>query len=111
MQQKQQLRVPPVMTRSASRQRGGLGPQHGFVSVQAARENIAMIIADQSPPHMPAPELPSCPVSELVPPDSYREACEDEHGDMWFNAMDTEIDGLYRAGTFGAVVDERGGGT
>ena len=72
----------------------------------AARENIAMTIADR-----PAPELPSCPASELVTPDSYREAYEDEHGDVWFDAMDSEIDGLYRAGTFGAVVDERGGGT
>ena len=111
VQQQQQPRVSPAVTRSAARQRGGLGPQHGFVSMLAARENIAMIIADQSPPHMPAPELPSCPASELVTPDSYREACEDEHGDVWFDAMDTEFDGLYRAGTFGAVVDKRCGDT
>ena len=63
-----------------------------------------MIIADQSPPHMPAPKLPSCPASELVTPDSYCEACEDEHRDVWFNAMDTEIDGLYRAGTFLSLI-------
>ena len=69
-----------------------------------------MTISDQSPAHMPAPELPSCPANELVTPDSYRESCEDEHGDVFFSAMDTENDGLYRAGTFGAVVDERGGG-
>ena len=37
--------------------------------------NITMIIAYQSPPHMPAPELHSCPASELTTPDSYREAC------------------------------------
>ena len=65
-----------------------------------------MIIADQSPPHMPAHEMPSCPASELVTPDSCREACE-----VWFKAVDTEFDGLYRVGTFGAVMDERGGGT
>ena len=70
-----------------------------------------MTIADQSSPHTPAPQLLSCPARELVTPNSYRGACEDEHGDVWFNAMDTENDGLYRAGTFGAVVDERDGGT
>ena len=69
-----------------------------------------MIIADQSHPHMPAPKLPPCPASELVTPQSYREACEDKHGGVWFNAMDTEYDGLYRAGTFGALVGKRGGG-
>jgi len=111
VQQQQQPRVTPAVTRSASRQQGGMGTQHGFVSMLAARENIAMVIADQSPPHMPAPELPSCPASELVTPDSYREACEDEHGDVWFHAMDTEFDGLYRAKTFGAVIDEKGRGT
>ena len=80
MQQQQQPRVSPAVTRSTSRQRGGLDPQHGFVSLLAAREKIGMIIADQSPPHIPAPELPSCPASELLTPDSCREAWEDEHG-------------------------------
>ena len=39
-------------------------------------------------------------------PDSYHEVCEDEHGDVWFNTMGTEYDGLYRAGAFGAVMRE-----
>ena len=51
-----------------------------------------------------------CPASEWVTPHSYIEACEDEHGGVWFNAIDTEFDGLYSAGTCGAVVDERGRG-
>ena len=110
VQQQQQPRVSPAVTQSTSRQRGDLGVKHGFVSMLAAREKIAMIIADQSPQHIPAPELLSCPSSELVTPDSCRKACEDEHGNVCFNAMDTECDDLYRAVTFGAVVDERGGG-
>ena len=87
---------------------GGAGRAawHGFVSMLSTWEKIAMIIDDQSPPHMPAPELPSSPANEFVLPDSYHEVCEDEHGDMWFNAMGTEYDGLYRAGAFGAVMRE-----
>ena len=69
--QQQQPRVSPTVTRSAVRQRVGLGPRHGFVSKLAARENVAMII-DLSPPHIPAPELTSCTARGLVTPDSQR---------------------------------------
>ena len=72
--QQQQPRVSTAVARSASQQREGLGPQHGFGSMLAARENIAMVVSDQSPPHMPALTLPSYPSSELVTSDSYREA-------------------------------------
>lgn len=111
MQQQQQPRVLPAVTRSASLEQGGLGTQHGYVPMLAASENNAMIIVDQSVPHIPGPELTSCPVSELETLGLYPEACEEEHVDVWFHAMDTELDALYRANTFGAVVDETGSGT
>ena len=76
----------------------------------AAREDIGMNIADQSPPHMPTPELPLCPARELVTPDTYAQACMDVHLDLWLQYKGTEYGGLRSAGTF-AVVDESGGGT
>ena len=60
-QQKQQPRVSPAVTRSASRQQGGLGQPYGFISMLAAREGIGRDIVDQFPPHMPDPELLSGP--------------------------------------------------
>lgn len=99
------------MTRSVSRQQGGLGQPDGFVSVLATRENIGMVIVDPSPPHMPTPELPSRPVGECVTPDPYGQACMDELADVYVHFMGVAVGGLHRAGTFGAVVGERGGGT
>ena len=78
VQHHQQPRLSPAVTRSMSRQRGGLGPQYGVVSMLVARENIAMIVVDQYPPRIPASELPSCPASEFVTPDSNRQSCDDE---------------------------------
>ena len=46
-----------------------------------------MNIADQSPPHMPALELPSCPASELVTPDTYAQACMDVHAYLWLQSV------------------------
>ena len=60
--------VSPAVTRLVSRQQGGLGQRHGFVSMLAARENVGTDIADQAPPHIPAPELPSRRASELASP-------------------------------------------
>ena len=82
----------------------------GLVSMLAAREDIGRSIADQSPPHIPAPELPSCPASELVTPDSYAQACMDVHADLWLKSMASEYGGLISVGTF-AAVNENGGDT
>ena len=86
---KQQPRVSPAMPRSASRQEGRLGPRHGLVSILAAQEDIGMNIADQYPPHMPAPELPSSPSSELVTPDTYAQASMDVHAYLWLHSVGT----------------------
>ena len=86
---KQQPRVSPAMPRSASRQEGRLGPRHGLVSILAAQEDIGMNIADQYPPHMPAPELPSSPSSELVTPDTYAQASMDVHAYLWWHSVGT----------------------
>ena len=59
-----------------------MSAQDGFVSMLVTPEKIAMVIADQSPPHFFAPKLLSCPVSGLETPDSYRKACEDERTEM-----------------------------
>lgn len=64
-------------------------------------------IADQSPLHVPAPELPSRPASELVTPDLYCQAYEDCHRDVCFRGMHTEFDGLYRAGSVERDVRDR----
>ena len=86
---KQQPRLSPAMARSESRQGGGLGQRHGRVSILAAQEDIGMNIADQSPPHIPAPELPSCLASELVAPDTYAQACMDVPADLWLQSVGT----------------------
>ena len=69
-----------------------------------------MNISDQSPPHMPAPELPSCPASEMVTPDTYAQACMHVHADLWLQSVGSVYGGLSSAGTY-AVVDESGGDT
>lgn len=66
----------------------------------AARDDIAMMIDERFPPHVPAPELTSCPASELITPHWHLETWEDKHGRVWFNAMSIEYGDLYRAGTF-----------
>ena len=65
-QQQQQPRVSSAVTTAVSQRQGGLGQRHGLVSMLAAGEDIAMGIADQSPPHVPDPKLPLRPASELV---------------------------------------------
>ena len=59
-----------------------------------AREDVGMSIADQSPPHTPAPQLPSCPASELVTPDTYAQACMDVHADLCLKPMASEYGGF-----------------
>ena len=76
----------------------------------AALEDIGMSIADQSPPHVPTPELPSCPARELVTPDTYAQAFMDVHADLWLKSMASEYGGLISVGTF-AAVNENGGDT
>ena len=107
---KQKPRISPAVTRSASRQQGGLGHRHGLVSMLAAREDAGMSIVDQSPPHIPASELPSCLASELVTPDRYAQACMDVQADLWLKSTASEYGGLSSAGTF-TVVKENGGDT
>ena len=87
---KQQPRVSLAVIRSASLHRGGLGHRHELISMLAAREDIGMNIADRSPPHKIAHELPSCPASELGTPDTYTQACMDVHADLWLQSMTTE---------------------
>lgn len=84
----QQPWVSSAVKRSVSRQQGGLGQRNTFVSLLAAREDIGVDTADQYPPHMPAPELPSRPASELVTPGMYRQACVHEFSDLWLYTMD-----------------------
>lgn len=84
-QQQQQLRVSPSVMRSASRQQGGLGHWHGLSSRLAVPKYISVGAADQSPPHMPAPDLLSRPSSGLVAPDTYGQACLDEHLALWLH--------------------------
>ena len=74
----------------------------------AALEGIGMSIAVQSPPHIPTPDLPSCPTSELVTPDTYTQACMDVHADLWLKSMASEYGGLSSAGKFSAE-NENGG--
>ena len=76
----------------------------------AAREDAGMSIVDQSPPHIPASELPSCLASELVTPDRYAQACMDVQADLWLKSTASEYGGLSSAGTFSAV-NENGGHT
>ena len=58
VQQQQQPRVPTAVTRSASRQQGGMGQRRVFVSMLATQEDIDMDIASQSPPYTPPLDLP-----------------------------------------------------
>lgn len=84
-QQQQQLRVSPSVMRSASRQQGGLDHWYGLSSRLAVPNDISVGNADQSPPHMPAPDLLSRPSGELVTPDTYGQACLDEHSALWLH--------------------------
>ena len=99
------------MTRSVSRQQGGLGQRYGFISVLVSREDIGMEVVGQSTPHMPAPELPSRPASELDVAHTYVQEYVDGFAEVWKHSMGVELGGLYRVGTFSAVVDQGGRGT
>ena len=82
-----------------------MGQQHGFVSMLATREDIDMDIYDQSSPYTPSFDLPSCPESELVTPDTHAQACADEYSGVWHRVIEVETGGLMGARTFGAEMD------
>ena len=84
--------------------------RHGFVSMLAAREDIDMDIADQSPPYTSPLDLPSCPASNLVTPDTYAQACADKYSNLWHRAMEAETCGL-KGATIYVEMDATFGGT
>eukprot|EP00904_Undaria_pinnatifida_P011633 jgi/Undpi1/75/HiC_scaffold_1.g00075.m1 len=68
VQQQQQPRVSPAVTRSAARQRGGLGPQHGFVMPTRSEEDMAATVLSDAwrlrrQRKLDAVEIPDCDVT------------------------------------------------
>lgn len=76
-----------------SRQQGE-GQRYGFISVLVAREAIGKDTVDQSPPQIPASELPSRLASELVMAHTYGQECVDEFAGVWKHSMGVELGGL-----------------
>lgn len=68
-----------------------------------------MNIADQSPPHIPTPELFSRQATDLVTPVMCAQASVHEFSEVWEYDRLCEFGGLRRAETLGQVVDERSG--
>ena len=59
-------------TRGETARRQG-GADHGLLSLMAARESIGHISFHQAPPHENS-AMPTCPMSEILTPNTYEEA-------------------------------------